>query len=30
MIRATFDGLERLQTKEQVAKIRDINVEDLA
>jgi small subunit ribosomal protein S5 len=29
MIRATFDGLERLQTKEQVAKLRDIKVEDL-
>ncbi|MGL5021333.1 MAG: 30S ribosomal protein S5 [Mycoplasmatales bacterium] len=30
MIRATFDGLERLETKESIAKLRDINVEDLA
>lgn len=30
MIRATFDGLERLETKESIAKLRDIKVEDLA
>jgi small subunit ribosomal protein S5 len=30
MIRATFDGLSRLETKESIAKLRDIKVEDLA
>ncbi|MBL0701666.1 MAG: 30S ribosomal protein S5 [Spiroplasma sp.] len=29
MIRATFNGLELLETKESIAKLRDINVEDL-
>ncbi len=29
MIRATFNGLERLETKESIAKLRDIKVEDL-
>ena len=30
MIRATFDGLSRLETKESIAKLRDIKVEDIA
>ncbi len=30
MIRATFDGLMRLETKETTAKLRDININDLA
>lgn len=30
MIRATFDGLSRLETKESIAKLRDIEVADLA
>mgnify|MGYP000970241674 CR=1 FL=1 len=29
MIRATFDGLSKLETKESIAALRDIKVEDL-
>ena len=29
MIRATFDGLNRLETKESIAKLRDIDVKEL-
>jgi len=29
MIRATFDGLEKMETKESIAALRDIKVEDL-
>lgn len=29
MIRATFNGLERLETKESIAKLRDIDVKEL-
>ncbi len=30
MIRATFDGLDRLETKESIAKLRDIDIKQLS
>lgn len=29
MIRATFDGLKRLETKESIARLRDIDIKQL-